>query len=157
MSELILARPQHLVVQKIASYFKQSVKKVRAALDIGAYEETKVLSFPAMAESELVFTSKFYCAQGAFNINHILDREKFKKSAIYQAYLNYTCTPAYEQGAALAYVTTTGGVVIGYEPGVCVSKGDGVIVLAYDYLAVEGLHLHLIKGYLESMYPSPLE
>ena len=158
MSDALVTRPQHITVQKVASHFKISKKKIREMICPSSLEEG-VLYFPELAESDRNFCLKLFCVEAAkFNLSQALDSDKFTKSLMYQHWLNFTSQQDWE-GMVMSYVLPGGNVWAvrgGSWKGEDISHGEGVINLAYPYLDMP-IRISTLKNYLERNYPSPLE
>lgn len=153
MSEFILTRPQHAVVQKIGSYFKVSKKKLRESICENSLLDG-VLYFPDLSNSELGFDSRFHCTGGPLNTLQIMDSKKFARSPLYQAYLAFQSVPNW-QDIVLAYCVN--GVVLVVVPELPIATntgGEGYIHIAYDYLETP-LKVMPIHNYLTTAYPHP--
>ena len=153
MSTVQLNSAQHKVVQKIAAYFKYPKSKLMAGIDREALT-VGVLSFPGMDEV-IGLDESYYPIAGGLNFSQLLDSKKFKKSELYEAWLDHYSNPAYSTDTTLAYCTA--GVVFVIDTVVSFGflSNAAMITLDYDYLENGGLIVTTLQNSLLSWYPSP--
>jgi hypothetical protein len=161
MSEpLILTRPQQAVVQKVASHFKVSQKIARAGLDRRQLDESGILYFRTLDESDACFQSTFSAVQGAFNLGQVLDPKKFQKTFLYEAWTQFQATYNKDfEDVVMAYMAGGGlWAIENHRYTTCtVGRGDGAIILGYEYLEGHCMRLLPMVRFLAENYPLPQE
>lgn len=154
-SDQPLPRPQHVVLQSLASYFKIPYKKLRESVNRGS-SEASILASHYLIESELNFSERFFCSEGAFKLASLWEPNKFKKTKFYLDYLDYLqhrgipeVKWAYCIGGSNALVITS------YEDTPPTIKTGTSLIHVGHANKGGGISIVPLKTYLKDNYPSP--